>query len=68
MELTQELARQRRSRRLWLVAALLVAVALFAIDTGTGGRVTLIGFFAVPPFIVAAGAGRRESTVAVVAS
>ena len=46
---------------------MLVAVALFAIDTGTGGRITLIGFFAIPPFVVAAGAGRRETGVAVVA-
>ena len=65
-EVSQELARRRRSRRLWLAVALLVALALFAIDTGTGGRVTLIGFFAIPPFIVAAGAGRRETAVAVV--
>jgi GAF domain-containing protein len=67
MELSQEHARGRRSRRLWLAAALLVALALFAIDTGSGGRITLIGFFAIPPFIVAAGAGRRETVVAVVA-
>ena len=67
MEVSQELARRRRSRRLWLAVALLVALALFAIDTGTGGRVTLIGFFAIPPFIVAAGAGRRETAIAVVA-
>ena len=67
MDVAQELARLRRSRRLWLGVALLVAIALFAIDTGTGGRVTLIGFFAVPPFIVAAGAGRRETGITVVA-
>ena len=67
MEVSQEHARRRRSRRLWLGSALLVALALFAIDTGTGGDVTLIGFFAIPPFIVAAGAGRRETAIAVVA-
>ena len=67
MEVSQELARRRRSRRVWLAIALLVALALFAIDTGTGGDVTLIGFFAIPPFIVAAGAGRRETAIAVVA-
>ena len=66
MEVSQEVAR-RRSRRLWLAVGLLVALVLFAIDTGTGGRVTLIGFFAIPPFIVAAGAGRRETALAVVA-
>jgi PAS domain S-box-containing protein len=65
MEVSLELARRRRSRRLWLGTALLVAVSLFVIDTSTGGRVTLIGFFAIPPFIVAAGAGRRETTIAV---
>jgi hypothetical protein len=67
MEVSQELARRRRSRRLWLGVALLVAVALFTIDTASGGRVTLIGFFAIPAFIVAAGAGRRETVVAVFA-
>ncbi|MGH2979660.1 MAG: PAS domain S-box protein [Solirubrobacterales bacterium] len=66
MEVSQEFARRRRSRMMWLAVALLVALALFAIDTGTGGRVTLIGFFAVPPFIVAAGAGRRETAAVVV--
>jgi PAS domain S-box-containing protein len=67
MEVSQELARRRRSRRLWLAVGMLVALVLFAIDTGTGGRVTLIGFFAIPPFIVAAGAGRRETAFAVLA-
>ncbi len=67
MEVSQEVARRRRSRRLWLAVGLLVALVLFAIDTGTGGRVTLIGFFAIPPFIVAAGAGRRETALSVVA-
>ena len=39
MEVSQELARRRRSRRVVAgCGALLVALVLFAIDTGTGGR------------------------------
>ena len=40
---------------------------LFAIDTGTRGDVTLIGFFAILPFIVAMGARTARDGAAVVA-
>ena len=68
MEGHEQLARRQRSRRLWLGTALAVGLALFAIDTGTRGAVTLIGIFAIVPFIVAMGAGRRETTAAAVAA
>ena len=45
-----------------------MAVALFAIDTGTGRpRHADRASSPIPPFIVAAGAGRRETAIAVVA-
>ena len=53
-------------RRLWLGTALAVGAILFAIDTGTRGDVTLIGIFAIVPFIVAMGAGRSETVAAAV--
>lgn len=68
MEAYEELAQRQRSRRLWLGTALAVGAALFAIDIGTRGDVTLIGIFAIVPFIVAMGAGRRETALAAVAA
>jgi PAS domain S-box-containing protein len=67
MEGYEELARRQRSRRLWLGMGLVVGAILFVIDTGTRGDVTLIGIFAIVPFIVAMGAGRRETSWAAVA-
>ena len=63
-----EVGRRQRSRRLWLGTALAVGAILFAIDTGTRGDVTLIGIFAIVPFIAAMGAGRSETAAAAVAA
>ena len=61
MEETYDLTAARRARRAWLALALASAVVLFALDAVTDQRANLIGLFAVPPFVAAFGAGRRET-------
>ena len=64
MEVSQELARRRRSRRLWLAHRRCWSHWRCSPSTpAPAADVTLIGFFAIPPFIVAAGAGRRETAM-----
>jgi PAS domain S-box-containing protein len=56
-----DLTAAKRARRAWLALALAVAAALFALDAVTSQKANLIGLFAVPPFVAAVGAGRRET-------
>ena len=56
-----ELFTPRRSKAAWLTLALVIAGGLLAIDLATAERATLIGVYAVPPFIAAVGTGRRAT-------
>jgi hypothetical protein len=51
----------RRSEAFWLALAIVVALALFALDLATFSDTDLIGLFAVPPFIAAVGTGRLST-------
>jgi PAS domain S-box-containing protein len=61
VEETYDLTAARRAKRGWLALALAIAAVLFVLDAVTSQKANLIGLFAVPPFVAAVGAGRRET-------
>src|SRR3954449_350007 len=58
-----DLITTQRSRAFWFGLALLVLLALFALDTATADQANLIGLLAVPPFVAAVSTDRRLTIV-----